>query len=375
VLQATVIVPIFNGLAFLPTFFESLCAALPEGSQLILVDDASTEPVFDAVPEIPRADTTVRLRNDRNLGYSAAVNRGFRVATGDVVIQLNTDLVLHSDCISAMVDLLEREKHAGIVGSKLVFPGTGLVQHVGMAFGNHSKRHVFFELPSAHPLCQRTREVQIMTGATVAMTRRVLDLVGPLDETYFNHNEDVDHCLRALQHGLRNFVCADSVAFHWVSRSGPARFAQVSASEALFWSTWANAYEVDLGRFVEEALDHVLDDASHLEAMPFEILDLSRGADNEIIIERLSRRWPGADERVRHFRQLNNPSTRLWLPLLLPHWVVSEPVPFIYVVDKYRDLEENFLWFESRRRVVNEELVVDLTGAALRTSELPWCHG
>jgi glycosyltransferase involved in cell wall biosynthesis len=41
--RATVIVPMFNGVAFLPAFFESLAAALPGESQLVLVDDGSTE--------------------------------------------------------------------------------------------------------------------------------------------------------------------------------------------------------------------------------------------------------------------------------------------------------------------------------------------
>jgi GT2 family glycosyltransferase len=359
----------FNGLAFLPAFFESLRAAIPDGSELILIDDASTEPVFEAVPDMG-ATSVVRLRNDHNVGYSVAVNRGFHCATGDVVVQLNTDLLLQSDCVSAMIQVIAREKDVGIVGSKLIFPTTGHVQHVGMAFGCHTKPHIYFGLPSDHPLCQKTREVQIMTGATVAMTRRVLDLLGPLDEQYFNHNEDVDHCLRARQRGLHNFMCAESVAHHWVSHSGPARFAQVEASEAAFWSRWGASHDVDLGLFVDEALDHALRVRPELDDIAFRVLNLSRGIDDSIVLERLARRWPDSASRLRHFRQVNNPSARLWLPLLLPHWVAGEPTPFIYLVDSHCELDENHLWFENRRRIVDHELVVDLSAVVLHTSEL-----
>jgi GT2 family glycosyltransferase len=360
----------FNGVSFLPSFFESLGGALPENSQLILIDDGSDEPVWDTVPKFAATESIVRLRNDRNLGYSVAVNRAFAAATGEIVVQLNTDLILQPECITAMIDLIDREARVGIVGSKLVFPTTGLVEHVGMAFGNYTKPHIFSELPAAHPLCGRTRELQITTGATVAMTRRVLDRLGPLDESYFNQNEDIEHCLLAVKRGLRNFMCAESVAHHWQSMSGPSRFARMKASEAVFWSRWGTGYQVDLGRFVDEALDHLLSEAPHIETLPFQILDLSRGADQPIILERLSRHWPEVHARVRHFRQMNNPSDRLWLPLLLPHWIGLEPTPFIYLVDSYRELEENVLWFENRRRVVDDEFVVDLTGAALQTSEL-----
>ena len=368
--QVSVIVPIFNGVAFLPAFFESLDAALPHGSQVILVDDGSTEPIWDTVPPLGRASQVVRLANTNNEGYSVAVNKAFAAATGDIVVQLNTDLLLDPGCITAIVQLIGTEPSVGIVGSKLVYPTTGRVQHIGMAFGDHSKPHVYHDLPADHPLCRRTREMQITTGAVVGMTRKVMDLVGPLDERYFNHNEDIDHCLRARAHGLRNFTCAESVAHHWESMSGPTRFARVEASEAMFWARWAGAFEIDLGRFVDEAVDHVLDVAPHLESVPFEMLDLSRGADQPIVVERLAARWPGIDDRVRHWRQMNNAAKRLWLPLLLPHWVLSEPVPFVYLVDAHRELEENTLWFDRRRRLVEDELVVDLTAAVVRTSEV-----
>jgi GT2 family glycosyltransferase len=373
--RVSVVVPIFNGVPYLPSFFVALQRAMPPDCQVILVDDASTERIWETVPDLTGADQVLRFQNERNLGYAATVNRGFAAATGDVVVALNTDLVLQPRCIDAMTDLIACENDVGIVGSKLVFPTTGLVQHVGMAFGNATKPLFFRELPSSHPLSGRTRQVQMTAGATAAMSRRVLDRLGPLDEGFFNHNEDVDHCLRATRLGLRNFVCGDAVAHHWESKSGPSRFARVATAEALFWARWGGSAEVDLDRFVDEALDYLLDQHPHLKDLPFEVLDLSRGPDRSLALHRLGRHWPGIGQRIRHFRQMNNASDRLWLPLLLPQWVVDEPVPFVYLVDGYRELEENDLWFENRRKGMTDEFVLDLTGVALHTSELPFLVG
>lgn len=366
----SVVVPIFNGVRFLPAFFESLSAALPHGSQVVLVDDGSSEPVFETVPEMSTECEVVRLRHDQNLGYSTTVNRGFAEATGEIVIQLNTDLILDPRAIEAMLDLIAREPNVGIVGSKLVYPTTGHVQSVGMAFGDHTKHHVYRGLPVSHPLCVPTREVQIVTGASVAMTRRVLDLLGPLDERYFNHNDDLDHCLRAVHAGLRNFSCADSVAYHWHSQSGPSRYARRETAEARFWAKWAGRFTIDLGRFVDQALDHLQATMPHLQDAEFDLIDVSRGADQPIVVERLEQRWPGLAERVRPYRQMNNPNPDLWLPFLLPHWIVSDPTPFIYLVDHHHDLDENVLWFERRRHLVDEELVADLSASVVPTSEL-----
>lgn len=365
----SVIVPIYNGLAYLPAFFGSLVDALPAGSEVILVDDGSTQPVFDAVPEMPRAGAVMQLRNERNGGYCVAVNRAFAMATGEIIVQLNTDLVLERDCITTMIDLIEAERNVGIVGSKLLQPTTGRVQHIGMAFGDHSHKHIYMDLPADHPLCKRTREVQFQTSATAAMTRTVLERIGPLDEGFYNANDDLDHCMKALHAGFRNFTCAESVAHHWESQSGPARFAGEKVAEALFWARWGGRHAVDLARFVDEALDHLLDEHPVLGEMPFHVLDLTRGGDQPLVFACLAARWPGLAERSRSHRQVAIADTRIRLPLVLPHWIATEPVPFIYMVDRHRELEDNSLWFEGRRRVVDEEVVVDLSGVLLPTSE------
>lgn len=368
--SVSVIVPIFNGSSYLPLFFDSLATALPDGSQLILVDDGSTEPIWETVPEIPRAKSVERLVNDTNLGYSVAVNRGFATATGEVIVQLNTDLVLQPDCIAAMVELIGRERDAGIVGSKLIYPTTDRVQHVGMAFGNFTKHRIFYGLPPDHPLCRRSRQMQIVSGATVAMSRRVLEAIGPLDEAYFNRNEDIEHCMRAVKHGFRNFVCADSVAHHWRSQSGPARFARILEGDSLFWTRWGADSRPDLDRFVDEALDDLLLRFPQLEEAPFRVLDLTRNADQSIVLERLASRWPDACAQRQDCRQMNHGMWSLWLPLLTPHRLAEESTPFIYLVDGHRELEENALWFEARERIVADELIVDSNAVAMHTSEL-----
>ncbi len=368
-MDVSVIVPIYNGLSFLPAFYESLAASAPEGCQLILVDDASSEPVFDALPDAPLFSNALRLRNDVNLGYSGAVNRGFTAASGSLLVQLNTDLVLHKGCIEAFIRHFEREPNAGVLGSKLIFPTTGRVQHVGMAFGRFSKRHIFLDMPADHPVCSKTRRVQIMTGATVAMTRPLFDAIGPLDERYYNYNEDIDHCLKANALGYPNYVLADSVAYHWVSQSGPARFSGVKEAEAIFWGDWAERREIDLKCYMREALEALLKVRPDLAAYPFQVLNLCRSLDEQLLFEVIDEIWPGVSERAMHFRAHGHAGSKLSLPLQLPHWAVQSPRPFLYLADTASSLFENELWFETRNRIVAEEIVLDLNGAAYLSSD------
>jgi hypothetical protein len=232
--QHSIIVPIFNGRRYLAAFFDSLLRAEPPSTEYILIDDGSTEDIAGGIPESFVDKHVHFLRNRENLGYAASVNRAFRACSGDIIFQLNTDLILDPNCLFAMTREIQRYSSPGIVGSKLIYPQTQRVQHAGMALGDHTKRHVFRGASINHPLVDRNRPMTVLTGATVAMTRQALDDVGPLDERYYNHNEDIDHCLRADFLGYQNIYCADSVAYHWESQSGPERFGMVAQDSPHF---------------------------------------------------------------------------------------------------------------------------------------------
>jgi GT2 family glycosyltransferase len=371
----SIIVPIFNGIRYLPYFLKSLAEATPPGTQLIFVDDASSEPVLDVIPDTFAAADVTKLRNESNRGYSAAVNRGFACATGDIIIQLNTDLILQRACIGAIVELIEKTPRVGIVGSKQLMPTTGRVRHIGMTFGRYSHRHVYGGMPGNHPLCCKTRAMQSVSGATAAMTKRVLDDIGPLDENYYNTNENTDHCLKAHARGYVNYTCAESVVHHWVSQSGPARFARVEEDDALFWARWGTTRTVDLGDFVDEALNYALDTNQALSNYAFEPLSLCRSNDESILFECLERRWAGAGTRTHQTRVFNSSQEKIWLPMELPYRAMMNPSPYIYLVDSINELSENRLWFEARAQAVEMELIMDARAVVLTTKELLALYG
>jgi GT2 family glycosyltransferase len=365
----------FDGTRYLPHFLDSLIKAAPRNAQLIFVDDASGEPILDSVPDDLPVGSVTKLRNERNGGYSVAVNLGLACATGDIVIQLNTDLVLDRRCIEAMINLIETRPKAGVIGSKQISPTTGRLRHIGVAYGKHSIQHIYKGMPSSHPLCCKTRKMQLISGATVAMTRNLLDEIGPLDERYYNTLENFDHCMKAHVRGYENYASAESIVYHWVSQSGPARFTRVEEGDAIFWADWANSRVVDLHKFVDESLDEVLATSPQLSEYAFEPLSLGRSDDESILLECLERKWPGISSRTHQTRAFNSPHTRLWLPMELPYRAMLNPAPYIYLVDEIEELSENRMWFEARHRLVESEIVLDARAVAMTTKELLAMYG
>ena len=75
----------WNSRGFLGRCLESL----PVGTEVVVVDNASTDGSADFVAEkFPQAKL---IRLDRNIGFAAGVNRAFQDATGDYILLLNPD--------------------------------------------------------------------------------------------------------------------------------------------------------------------------------------------------------------------------------------------------------------------------------------------
>lgn len=116
----TVVVPVFNTRAvLLSDCVRSVLSQTYRNWELVLVDDASTEPsTLSALGDL-RSRKNVRLfRHTHNRGLSATRNTGLLRATGDFVIFLDSDDFLYSDTLKALADIMRTISPdiSGIVG-------------------------------------------------------------------------------------------------------------------------------------------------------------------------------------------------------------------------------------------------------------------
>jgi glycosyltransferase involved in cell wall biosynthesis len=91
--KLSIVMPCFNERATIGEIVTRVLAAdVPAEKELVIVDDGSTDgtrKILAALP--PRQDVRVLLQ-DRNLGKGAAVARGIRESTGDVLVIQDADL-------------------------------------------------------------------------------------------------------------------------------------------------------------------------------------------------------------------------------------------------------------------------------------------
>src|SRR4029079_5772365 len=90
-LKLSVVIPVYNEEATIRQVLESV-AALPIATEIIVIDDASTDGTRHVLAEYEHRRNISVIFKPRNEGKGAALRTGFRRVTGDVVIVQDADL-------------------------------------------------------------------------------------------------------------------------------------------------------------------------------------------------------------------------------------------------------------------------------------------
>lgn len=177
--------------------------------ELIIVDNGST----DGTVEYLQAQSDVKLiRNERNLGFAKGCNQGLEIASGDAVLFLNNDTIVTPHWLSRMRKVLNSDERIGIVGPVSNFVGGQ--QRIRVNYTTIPEMEAFAETIARRNANVRI-EVRWLSGFCMLVRRKVFQDIGPFDERFgLGSYEDDDLCLRALSHGYRLFIAADSFVHH-----------------------------------------------------------------------------------------------------------------------------------------------------------------
>jgi GT2 family glycosyltransferase len=114
--EVTVLLAVHNGGDYVVAAVRSVLDQTFRDFELLVVDDASTDGTAELVSGL--GDQRIRvLRNDRNIGQVASLNRGLREARGEIVARLDHDDVSHPLRLERQMAVLHREPSVGLVGA------------------------------------------------------------------------------------------------------------------------------------------------------------------------------------------------------------------------------------------------------------------
>ncbi|MGR3316948.1 MAG: glycosyltransferase family 2 protein [Candidatus Anammoxibacter sp.] len=104
-LLVSVIIPVYNGRVYLLKCLEALKVSIYHNYEIIVVDDASIDDIYSVVETDERVNA---LRLEERSGPAAARNLGAVHARGDILLFIDSDVIVRSDSISLVVDNFKR---------------------------------------------------------------------------------------------------------------------------------------------------------------------------------------------------------------------------------------------------------------------------
>ncbi|MEO6136723.1 MAG: glycosyltransferase [Ginsengibacter sp.] len=231
-MQLSVIIINYNVKYFLEHCLCSVAKAMKDiDGEIIVIDNNSSDgsAVFfqDKFPEVNF------VWNSTNTGFAKANNQGIALARGEYILFLNPDTIIAEDTLEKSIAFIKKENNNCALGIKML-DGSG-------KFLKESKRAFPDPLTSLYKLSglarvfpsstifgkyhlgfldeNKNHEVDVLAGAYMMVTRKILEKVKGFDEDYFMYGEDIDLSYRIQEAGFKNYYFSESTIIHFKGES------------------------------------------------------------------------------------------------------------------------------------------------------------
>lgn len=120
--SVSLVIPMFNEKESIESTIRSAVSFLSNcnpDSEIIVVDDGSTDGSFDLISELGKENSLLKcIHFDKNEGIGRALRTGFNQAKNDLILYTDSDWPVDSEVLRQAFDLLIREKADLVVGCR-----------------------------------------------------------------------------------------------------------------------------------------------------------------------------------------------------------------------------------------------------------------
>ncbi len=189
--------------------------------EVILVDNGSKED--GRLFFIKERNDLVYIRSEVNLGFAGGNNLGIKQAKGDFLFLVNNDTEFTAGLLETLTSTLNAKPEIGIISPKILyFDEPDVIQYAGFTEMNlYTCRNACigqFEKDKGQ-YDGRVTQTGFAHGAAMMITRKALELAGPMAENFFLYFEEMDWCERIKRAGLKVYVDTRATLYHKESLS------------------------------------------------------------------------------------------------------------------------------------------------------------
>lgn len=145
-MDISIVIPLLNEEESLPELVQWIKKVMEENEfsyEIIFVDDGSTDQSWKLIQDMGKENAAVKgIRFQRNYGKSAALNVGFEVTQGDVIITMDADLQDSPDEIPELYQMITKEGLDLVSGWKKVRYDSKIAKNIPSKFFNWTTRKI-----------------------------------------------------------------------------------------------------------------------------------------------------------------------------------------------------------------------------------------
>ena len=177
----SIVTPTLNQGQFIEATINSIQAQTYRHFEHIVIDGGSTDDTLDILRR-HEGSYPMRWLSEPDRGMYDAVNKGMRLASGEILAYLNSDDLYFPWTLSTVIEGFRRH------------PDAGLVYGDALKIENETGHQDFYLTPPFS--LDWVQRVGFLVQPTVFWTRAVWDVVGPFDES-LRYVADCDYWMRA----------------------------------------------------------------------------------------------------------------------------------------------------------------------------------
>ena len=111
----SIIIPIYNIQEYIKPCLESVLGQTHNDIEVILINDGSSDNSGSICDSYANQDDRVRVIHQKNLGVSAARNKGLAAATGEYIMFVDGDDMIDTNMVACMLDKVSTNSNCTIV--------------------------------------------------------------------------------------------------------------------------------------------------------------------------------------------------------------------------------------------------------------------
>lgn len=223
-MEVSVVIPNFNGIAFLDSVLASLEGQTLNNFEVILVDNGSTDGSCSFVTANYPWVHLIEL--SENFGFCGAVNAGIRAAKAPYVLLLNNDTEVKEDFVEEMLAAIRRHKNAFSCGARMVqYHDRDRLDDVGNYYCALGWSFARGRGKDIHAYETEDKIFSACAGAAI-YRKKIIEKIGYFDEEHFAYLEDTDIGYRARIYGYENWYAPKAIVYHVGSGTSGSRYNQ-----------------------------------------------------------------------------------------------------------------------------------------------------